>query len=675
MRDLTRLLKPKSIAVIGGGAWCASIISAAKQIGFDGPLHPVHPTGKQIAGHKSLRSLEEVPGPIDAAFIGVNRHATLDVVAQLRRLKAGGAICFASGFSEAAAEDAAAQDLQAALIEAAGEMPILGPNCYGFVNAFDGCAIWPDQHGCSRVQRGVAILTQSSNIAINLTMQNRGLPIGYMLTCGNQAQTAQTDIALQLLDDERVTAIGLHIEGFGNLRGWEALAQKARTKGVTLIALKSGVSQQAQAAAVSHTASLTGSDTGADAFLQRLGIRRARSLPVFLESLKLAHQFGPLSSNRIASISCSGGEAALAADTAQGTGLIFPPLNPRQAKDLSAALGPMVAMANPLDYHTYIWRDQAAMTQAWAAMADDEIAMTLLVSDYPRADLCDASDWECVTQAAIEATRRTGRPFAVVASLAELLPEQTAKTLMDHGVGAIHGLDHGLEALDVMSRPMAPPTEPVLLPGIDRDAELVDEQSAKLALAAHGLTIPPSVVVTDRSTAGQAAADIGFPVALKTLGLAHKTGANGLALGLTTRAEVEVAAPRLADGPLLVERMVAGTLVEVLVGVTRDPAHGFVLTLGAGGTMTDVLRDRASLLIPATRAEVTARLKDLNIAPLLEGFRGNPPVDLDALLAAIDAVQAYVLANAERVEEVEINPLICTQDNAIAADALIRKAQ
>ena len=675
MRDLTRLLKPKSIAVIGGGAWCASIISAAKQIGFDGALHPVHPTGKQIAGHKSLRSLEEVPGPIDAAFIGVNRHATLDVVAQLRRLKAGGAICFASGFSEAAAEDAAAQDLQAALIEAAGEMPILGPNCYGFVNAFDGCAIWPDQHGCSRVQRGVAILTQSSNIAINLTMQNRGLPIGYMLTCGNQAQTAQTDIALQLLDDERVTAIGLHIEGFGNLRGWEALAQKARTKGVTLIALKSGVSQQAQAAAVSHTASLTGSDTGADAFLQRLGIRRARSLPVFLESLKLAHQFGPLSSNRIASISCSGGEAALAADTAQGTGLIFPPLNPRQAKDLSAALGPMVAMANPLDYHTYIWRDQAAMTQAWAAMADDEIAMTLLVSDYPRADLCDASDWECVTQAAIEATRRTGRPFAVVASLAELLPEQTAKTLMDHGVGAIHGLDHGLEALDVMSRPMAPPAEPVLLPGIDRDAELLDEQSAKLALAAHGLTIPPSVVVTDRSTAGQAAADIGFPVALKTLGLAHKTGANGLALGLTTRAEVEVAAPRLADGPLLVERMVAGTLVEVLVGVTRDPAHGFVLTLGAGGTMTDVLRDRASLLIPATRAEVTARLKDLNIAPLLEGFRGNPPVDLDALLAAIDAVQAYVLANAERVEEVEINPLICTQDNAIAADALIRKAQ
>jgi len=675
MRDLTRLLKPKSIAVIGGGAWCASIISAAEQIGFDGVLHPVHPSGKQIAGRKSLPSLEAFPGPIDAAFIGVNRHATLEVVAQLRSLKAGGATCFASGFSEAAAEDAAAQDLQAQLIKAAGDMPILGPNCYGFVNAFDGCAIWPDQHGCRRVDKGVAILTQSSNIAINLTMQNRGLPIGYMLTCGNQAQTSQTDIALQLLDDARVTAIGLHIEGFGNLRGWETLAQKARSKGIALIALKSGVSQQAQAAAVSHTASLTGSDTGADAFLHRLGIRRARSLPVFLEALKLAHQFGHLSSNRIASISCSGGEAALAADTAQGTGLVFPPLNPRQVKDLGAALGPMVALANPLDYHTYIWRNPAAMTQAWAAMADDDIAMTLLISDYPRADLCDASDWECVTQAAIEATRRTGRPYAVVASLAELLPEHIAKTLMDHGVGAIHGLDHGLDALDLLSRPMAPPADPVLLPGSDRDAGLLDEQSAKLALAACGLKIPKSVAVTDRSTAGPAAAEVGFPVALKTLGLAHKTGANGLALGLTTPAEVEAAAPSLADGPLLVERMVAGSLVEVLVGVTRDPAHGFVLTLGAGGTMTEVLRDRASLLIPASRMEVTARLMGLKIAPLLKGFRGKPPVNLDALLDSIDAVQAYVLANAEQVEEVEINPLICTQEAAIAADALIRKAQ
>ena len=148
-----------------------------------------------------------------------------------------------------------------------------------------------------------------------------------------------------------------------------------------------------------------------------------------------------------------------------------------------------------------------------------------------------------------------------------------------------------------------------------------------------------------------------------------------MALGLTTPAEVAAAAPHLADGPLLIEQMVAGSLVEVLVGVTRDPAHGFVLTLGAGGTMTEVLRDRASLLIPASRSEVKARLMGLKLTPLLQGFRGKPPVDLDALLDSIDAVQAYVLANAEQVEEVEINPLICTQQTAIAADALIRKAQ
>ena len=175
--DLNRLLKPTTIAVIGGGAWCESIMSAAQQIGYKGTIIPIHPSGKNIAGVKSLKSLSMFPGTIDAAFVGVNRYATIDIINELRALGAGGATCFASGFSEAAAEDVAGTSLQKKLIEAAGDMPILGPNCYGFLNSFDKCGIWPDQHGCRGVDRGVAILTQSSNIAINITMQNRALPL------------------------------------------------------------------------------------------------------------------------------------------------------------------------------------------------------------------------------------------------------------------------------------------------------------------------------------------------------------------------------------------------------------------------------------------------------------------------------------------------------------------
>ena len=140
---------------------------------------------------------------------------------------AGGAVCFAAGFAETAAEDAEGAELQASLVAAAGGMPILGPNCYGFVNALDGALLWPDQHGCIRVDRGVAIVTQSSNIAINLTMQRRALPLAYVVTCGNQAQTGMADIAAALLEDRRVTAIGLHVEGFADLPAWEALARAA----------------------------------------------------------------------------------------------------------------------------------------------------------------------------------------------------------------------------------------------------------------------------------------------------------------------------------------------------------------------------------------------------------------------------------------------------------------
>jgi len=176
-RDLSRLLNPRSIAVIGGGAWCEAIIGAARRIGYTGRITPVHPSGKQIAGQLALRRLEDWPGSIDAAFIGINRHATIEAVEVLQKLGAGGAVCFASGFTEAMAQDENGHDLQQQLVKAAGDMPILGPNCYGFVNALDQVAIWPDQHGMAPVERGVAILTQSSNIAINLTMQQRALPI------------------------------------------------------------------------------------------------------------------------------------------------------------------------------------------------------------------------------------------------------------------------------------------------------------------------------------------------------------------------------------------------------------------------------------------------------------------------------------------------------------------
>ncbi len=665
-RDLSRLLAPERLAIIGGGAWGPAILGAARRLDYAGEIVFVHPGGKRLEGCRSVRGLEEVGDPIDAAFIAVNRHASIAIVRDLAGMGAGGAVCFASGFREAAAEDAGSGDLQSDLVAAAAEMPILGPNCYGFVNALDRVAIWPDQHGMAPVERGVAILTQSSNIAINLTMQRRALPIGYMIACGNQAQTHQADLALALLDDPRITAIGVHVEGFGDLRKWEALATHARARDVPLVALKMGRSAQAQAATVSHTASLAGGDAGAQAVLDRLGIARLGDVPSFIETLKLLHMGGRLRGKRLASISCSGGEASLIADMAVGRDLEMPPLSAEQRTALRDALGPMVALANPLDYHTYIWRDTQAMTRAWAGMTGPDIDLTLSIVDYPHTD---AADWACATQAAL-GVAATGARMMVASSLPELMPEHVAQELMAGGVVPVAGLHEGLAAAEAAARPLPDPADPILLPGTADPDRTLTEAEAKSVLAAYGLDVPRSVT----GTAG--CVDISGltpPFAVKGVGLAHKSEHGAVRLGVQP-GDLPAIAREIGTENILVEEMTAGGVAELLIGITRDPAHGYVLTLGAGGVLTEILRDTVSLLVPSSRDAIRAALSRLRCAPLLAGYRGRPAADLDAILDAALAIQSYLVANAATVSEVEVNPLICTPTAAVAVDALIRKA-
>lgn len=670
-RDLAKMLAPRNIAVIGGGNWCASIIDAARRIGFGGTIAPIHPDSKDIAGLRAVPTVRDCPVAIDAAFVGVNRHATIDIVAELAGIGSGGAVCFASGFTEAATEDTDGASLQAQLVAAAGDMPVLGPNCYGFVNALDRTAIWPDQHGMQPVDRGVAILTQSSNIAINMSMQQRALPIAYMVTCGNMAQTSQAEIATALLDDARVSAIGLHVEGFGTLRDWEALARKAHQRGIPLIALKVGKSGQAQRATISHTASLAGGDAGAQAFLDRLGIARVNAVPEFIETLKLLHCVGSLASNRIASISCSGGEAGLIADMATERDLVFPPLSGTQEHALTDALGPMVALANPLDYHTYIWRDQVAMARVWSAMAEGDVSLTLSIVDYPHTD---ASDWNCATEAAIAVRSETGAPFAVVASLPELMPLPVAEHLMAHGVVPMSGLTEALAAAEAASRVCPPDPVPVLLPATAKADDVLTEAKAKAALKGHGLNVPAFRNVHGNDGMVSAAESLCPPFALKGVGLAHKSEHGAVRLDLSAN-QLEQAAQEIGTDAYLIEEMVADGVAEMLIGVTRDDAHGYVLTLGAGGVLTELLRDTVSLLLPVSEAQVTQALGHLKCSPLLTGYRGRPAADMAAIRRAVMAVQDYVVANAETVGEVEINPLICTPNRAVAVDALIRKAK
>lgn len=675
MEPLSRLLRPRSIAVIGGGAWCDAVITQCRKIGFAGPIWPVHPTKAQIAGLRAYPSIADLPEAPDASFIGVNREASIAVLRDLSTRGAGGAVCFASGFRESAAETGDGAALEAALVEAAGPMRILGPNCYGFLNLLDGAALWPDQHGALRVDRGVALITQSSNIAINLTMQTRGLPIAYAVTAGNQAQTGMAEIASALVEDPRVTALGLHIEGIGDLAGFAAMAAKAQALGKPIVAVKAGASDQARVAAVSHTGSLAGSDAGADALFARLGIARVGGLAELLEALKILHVVGGLASPDIASMSCSGGEAGLMADLGVRAGLCYPALTPRQHKDLHAALGPKVALANPLDYHTYIWGDQAAITRAFCAMMAPHLAMGVVVLDFPRPDRCESAAWDLVVNA-VEATRAaTERPMAIMASLPETMPETVAADMIARGIVPLAGMAEGLAAIAACARigSHRPDDAPLILPGpAPIGQQLLSEAEGKAMLSAHGVPVPRGHQATTPDSAALVAAGLGSPVVLKGLGHAHKTEAGAVALNLSSAEAVHAAATRMGGVAFLVEEMVTGAVAEILVGIIRDPAHGFVLTLGAGGVLTEIMADTQSLLLPASADEIAAALDRLRIAPLLRGYRGKPPADMAALVTAILAVQDCAIAEAGRLIELEINPLIATPDRAVAVDALIR---
>ena len=331
----------------------------------------------------------------------------------------------------------------------------------------------------------------------------------------------------------------------------------------------------------------------------------------------------------------------------------------------------MVALSNPLDYHTYVWGNAEKMANAWTPMAGDHIGLTLIIVDYPHTD---ATDWVSATQAALRVRARTGRPVAVVATLPELMPEAVAAELAAGGVIPMMGLTEAIAAAEIASNLRGPDPVPPLWQASTPQVALVPEASAKSLLASFGLAIPRGQIASGLSELRVAASGLTPPLVLKGQGLAHKSEAGAVALNLS-QAGLEVAANSMTTTSFLVEEMVQGAIAELLVGVTHDPAHGFVLTLGAGGVLTELWQDTVSLLVPAGRDQVAGALARLRIAPLINGYRGKPSAHMESILSAIEAVQACVIAHSDRISEIEVNPLICTHDAAIAADALIMMAQ
>jgi acyl-CoA synthetase (NDP forming) len=663
MKDLNRLLRPKSIAVLGAG-WALNVIEQCRKMGFTGPIWPVHPTKAEIGGLRAYPSLADLPHAPDATFIGVNRFATIDVVAELAAMGAGGAICFASGWTEAGEPE-----LQAKLVAAAGDMPILGPNCYGVINYLDGALLWPDQHGGVPVQKGVALVSQSSNIVINLGMQKRALPVAYVACLGNAAVVGLADLAGALLDDPRVTALGMYIEGIDDAPAFAALAERARAMGKGVVCIKSGKTELSRTAAASHTASLAGGGAASSAFLRQIGVAEVNTPSELIETLKIFHTHGPQIGARLCSLSCSGGEAGLVADLAAPFGIDFPPVPVDVKTRLNEILGPIVTVANPLDYHTFIWGDGPRTTDVFTTMLSGYDAGIYII-DPPRNDRCDPSGYQPALDAILAAQASTGKPAFPVASMPENFDEAYALRLMDQGVVTLMGLETALAAIKAAQTAPAQLGWRPAAAIAPRDSHMLTEAEGKSLLASAGVPVPRAVTGETLAEVTAKSADLTAPLALKGLGFAHKTEAGAVRLGLTTlEGQTEMAG---ATG-YLAEEMVTGAVGEILLGLRRDPVYGISLTVGMGGVTAEVLADTVTLILPATAAEILDAMRGLRLWPLLDGYRGRAKADMAAVAAIAVQLGDLMLADGS-LEEIEINPILVRPQGAVAVDALIRKA-
>lgn len=674
--DLTALLSPKSIAFYGG-KWADIAVDQCRRLGFQGPIWRINPRRAANGDPEFLSAIDEASDVPDAAFVAVSREAAVAVSGALSKKGVGGIVCFASGFDETRTE--AGIILSKRLGAETGEMPFLGPNCYGFINYFDTVSLWPDEIVHQRVERGVGFISQSGTIAITMAHNQRSLPLGYVVSAGNQARVSVDDLMLHMAHDDRVTAIGLYLEGVRDPDRFVETVEKVRALGKPIALLKTGRTSASAQAALTHTGSLSGSDAVFDALCERLGIARCNTLSQLCETLKLLHQVGPLSGDKVLVLGSSGGDMAITTDLADGMALDLAPIPAPTETALRDIYGDRVVYSNPFDMHIYSWYDHGAMTRQIQALSAADYDALVYVLDTPDPVNSDPSAFVAAIDLFLRETRAAGQVACMMSSLPELTPKSVRERILAAGSTPLQGLPEGLFALEAAAGVGAAwnAGKPIERINGSVTGTILSESEGKKLLAGHDLPIPRGAVC-ETAKAGDAATALGFPVVVKALSaeLAHKTEAGGVALGRRTAEAAQAAADTMThlSDRVLVEEMITDGVAEILVGLTRDAQFGLTLVIGSGGTMTEIYRDAVTCLFPVDRRQVRSVLERLTVWPLIEGFRGKPSGDVDALIDAILGLAAFAKANDGRISDLDINPMIVRPagKGVVAVDVLLK---
>jgi acyl-CoA synthetase (NDP forming) len=692
--DLTRLLRPASIAVVGAtdrpGSYGAQALVNLDALGFPGSVWGVNPGRAEALGRPCVPSLSDLPEPVDAVIVAI---PAADVPAAIDAAGArgcGGAVVIGAGFAEV--PDGV--ELQAQLVAAAGrhQLPVCGPNCNGIVAMHGRVALWGDAL-TPREPGAVALISQSGNVAVNALATRRGLRFHTVVASGNQAVLGPAEYLSTLATTEGVGAIALYLEDDGGPRLCEGLAACAG-RGVPVAILKVGSSPAGARAAAAHSAALAGDQRIFRALIEEAGAVWAHDVHELLEVAKTLAVASPArrhhaagSGGGLAIMTCSGGDSAQAADEAARLGLELPALAPDTCDRLRELLPVAATVANPLDYTAMIWGERELLSALVRTVGEDPAIDRVIVFYDQPVGLSGpvAESWRAVRDGIVAGAQAVvdSASTMICSTLPELLDDDAAWRCVQAGIPAVAGLRTGLACATALG---AAPGDPDRLLEIAHAAgaghepsaaQWLSEHDTKELLRAGGVKVVDGRLVADADDAVLALSELGGHIALKlsSPALQHKTELGAVWLDLRTRSEVADAFAHLEalagqfGGAVLAERMAAPE-VELIVAARADAVVP-ALVIGLGGVWTEVLSDVAVVPLPAGAARIERALRSLRGAPLLLGARGAAPVDLHAVARLAERLGEILLE--ESLELLELNPVLAGPAGAVGVDATARR--
>ena len=691
-RSLAPLLYPGSVAVTGarrnGTGVGAAVLRSIREGGFAGEHCVEHPQADTIDGVTAHPRLVDVPGHLDLVVVAVPADRVLDTIRDAAAAGASSAVVISSGFDEMGG---AGHEMQREMLRVARDhsMRLVGPNCLGLMSNHPDVRLNATFSPAVPPPGGLAIASQSGGVGIALidVARELGLGVGCFVSLGNKADVSGNDLLAAWRDDPRVSAAALYLESFGNAPKFARVARRfAECK--PLLAVVGGRSTGGRRAGASHTAAATTPGVGVDALFAQAGVIGCRSAEEMADTaLLLAEQELPRGP-RLAIVSNAGGFGVLTADEADGSGLVVPELSPTLRDRISQHVTGTAGTSNPVDAGAGATaEDVAAITEA--LLSSDEVDALIVV--LVRTNVTDPGPvLEALARcrAAHPAKPMLLVPMGGVDAQRPALPGITVLRSAGAAVRALGRASAYAAWLRVPHEEPEATDEEVAVRSRRRAQELVvqtepeggwlDVEQVTDLFGPYGLQ-PVGTLVHSPLAASSAASRLGFPVAVKVADprVVHKTDRGLVRVGLQSGMEVLAAARAFEeelghdDVPVLVQPVVPG--VEVALGVVRDPGFGPMVMVAAGGVATELWNDRAFLVPPVSRADAGRALRSLRIWPLLEGYRGAPRGDVEALARLVEALGALA-TDVPQLAELDLNPVVVTPDGCVLVDIKARLA-